>query len=87
MHHQHLEPKKTKYYATVDADLDLVALGGMDRPATELMAGTTGNIVITNFDGSIVTVEVPANVPIRGSFKAITDLGTTAAKLIVTWYG
>jgi hypothetical protein len=83
---QHREPKKTKYYATVAGNLDLVALGGMQRHATELQAGVAGNIAITNDDGSTDIVKVPANVPIRGGFAGITQVGTTALEIIVTWY-
>jgi hypothetical protein len=65
-------PTKTRQYATLASDLDLVAEGAMAEPAHNLVVTTAGNVwVVEHGDGYGQQVPFPANTPqfLIGSFS------------------
>lgn len=71
---------KTRHYATLESDLDLIAEGAMGAPARHIMATTAGNLwVVEDGDGHGQSLPIPANTPdfLRGRFRSVA-LGAVA---------
>lgn len=67
-------PTRTRQYATLASDLDLVAVGACEQPAHRLIVSTAGEVwVVEDSDGFGQQIEVPANVPgfLDGHFREV----------------
>jgi hypothetical protein len=94
MYSPHVRANALKNYPTIATDKDLLAdsatlavagqLSG-SRPASYIVVGTAGDIVVKMAGGSQDTFYAAAGVPIYGDFVKIIASGTNAAKVTAFW--
>jgi len=77
----HYSPRTGAYYATVDADKNLLTLLG--GPAQVIVAGGAGALDVTLEDGAEITLTLAVGVPQYWSIKLLKTTGAVANKITV----
>lgn len=78
--------RRSKTYATIGADTDLVADGPGGVCARRILVGGAGTLVLLYADGTTDTItDLLAGAVLDGDVAKIIDSGTTASKLTAFW--